>query len=58
MNNIDEPAEMNSTVSQAMKMVCVRTESFAKLTRERAKSGITMMLIMVHITAEHKIPNE
>jgi hypothetical protein len=58
VDDIDEPAEVNSAVLQAVKMVCVHTESFAKLTRERTKSGITLVLIMVHITAEHQIPNE
>lgn len=58
MDDIDEPAEVNSAVLQAVKMVCVRTESFAKLTRERTKSGITLVSIMVHVTAEHEIQNE
>lgn len=54
---IDKPAEMNSAVLQAVKMVCTRTESLAKLAGERAKSSITLMLVMIHVTAVQNMLN-
>lgn len=48
---------MNSAVLQAVKMVCTRTESLAKLAGERAKSSITLMLVMVHVTAVQNMLN-
>lgn len=48
---VDEPAEMDSAVFQAVKMVGIRTESLAKLARERAKSSIAQVLVMIHVTA-------
>jgi hypothetical protein len=47
---VDKPAEMNSAVFQVVEMVCIRTESLAKLAGERAKSSIAHVLVMVHIT--------
>lgn len=52
---IDKPAEMNSAVLQAVKMVCTRTESLAKFTGERTTSSATLVLVMVHVTVVHNM---
>jgi hypothetical protein len=52
---VDKPAEMNSAVFQAVEMVCIRTESLAKLAGERAKSSIAQVLVMVHITVVNEV---
>lgn len=44
------PAKMDSAVFQAVKVVCIRTKSLAKLARERAKSSIAQVLVMIHVT--------
>jgi hypothetical protein len=51
----DKPAEVNSTVFQAVKMVRIRTESLTKLTGEGTKSSIAQVLVMVHITAANEV---
>jgi hypothetical protein len=51
----DKPAEVNSAVFQAMKMVRIRTESLAKSAGERAKSSFTQMLVMIHVTATNEV---
>jgi hypothetical protein len=51
----DKPAEVNSTVFQAVKMVRIRTESLAKLAGERTKSSVTQMLVMIHVTVTNEV---